>query len=502
MPVNPRVVLGSLFIECNHLGGIPANLETFRRTELTVGADILNHTTGTLGGMLRNLNERSVDVRPLLVASGCPSGPLTAECYEWLKQAMLGRLRDELPVAGVLLALHGAAAVEGIGDLEGDLLAAVRELVGPNTPLIVSLDHHAHVTRAMVVAADALIAWETYPHRDAFETGVRAAQALMDMLDGRLVPTMALAKAPVLVSGVLGHTEGDGPFADVMRLAKSMEEREGVYSTSAFLVHPYLDLPDMGGGGIVVTNNDLRQAESLASEIAELYWRKRFELEPPTFSPEEAMRQGLLLEGGPVLLVETADCCGGGAAGDSAASLKALLAASVEETSLVPIVDPAAASACHRAGLGAEVTVSLGHKIDPKWGTPVSVSGVVRRLSPGEFTYRGGVWEGQAGRMGLAACLSVGAIEIAVASHATYEWCGEQYDLLDMDARAAKFVVVKNPMNYRMAYGEIARGVFLLDTPGPTPATLRRVRYANVARPYFPADEEIADFVPTLHSRR
>lgn len=499
--MNQTVAVGSLFIECNHLGGTPADLQAFHRAGLFVGSEMLSQTAGTVGGILQTLRERAITVQPLLVASACPSGPLTFDCYQHLKRDLLQRLQAVLPVDGVVLALHGSAAVDELGDLEGDLLAAVRDVIGPQTPLVGTLDLHAHVTREMVLAADVLVAWETYPHRDAYETGVRGARALLDILSGQLRPTMALAKVPVLVGGVMGHTEGAGPFADVMRLAKSMEQRSEVYSTSAFLVHPYLDLPDMGGGGLVVTHNNLPLARDLARQLAELYWEKRFELEPEVWTTADAISQGLSMPGGPILLIETADCCGGGAAGDSVATLKSLLALAPDQSSLVPVVDLVAAANCHAAGEGMEVTLTLGHRVDPKWGTPITVTGVVRRLSAGEFVYRGGIWEGQTGQMGPTACLQVGAVQILIASHATYEWNGEQYESLGMDAGAAKFVVVKNPMNYRMTYGDIAGGEFLLDTPGPTPASLRNVKHRRVERPYFPADVEISGLKPTIHCR-
>ena len=62
-------------------------------------------------------------------------------------------------------------------------------------------------------------------------------------------------------------------------------------------------------------------------------------------------------------------------------SLRALLEAEVEELSLVPVVDPEAAAKCHEAGEGKQIRVELGHKLDPKWGQPVTVEGVVERLS-------------------------------------------------------------------------------------------------------------------------
>ena len=497
MPKRYRVAIGTIFTECNHFGGLPADLDTFRRGELRRGAEVLEQSTGTVGGMLEVLRERDVAVIPTVIATACPSGPLTNDCYETLKRELLDGIVAATPLDGVLMPLHGAAAAEQAGDLEGDLLAAVRARVGPDVPIVATLDLHAHVTEAMVHHADALLAWETYPHADAFETGRRGAKALLDILDGTLRPTMVMAKVPVLVSGVNGHTEGDGPFADVMRRAKSFERQSGVYGCSTFLVHPYLDLPDMGGGGLVITNDDSVKAESLALELAEMYWNNRFDLEPPTFTPDDAVQRGLALDGGPVLLVETSDCCGGGAAGDAVAALKALLRDAPDRPSLVPVVDPEAATACHEAGAGSTITLEVGHKVDPKWGAPVRVTGVVTRLGDGRFVYQGGFWDGQPGAMGPTAVLRIGAIDLLIASHGTYEWADEQYRSHDLDPSSAKFIVVKNPMNYRMSYGA-AKATFILDTPGPTPPTLKHVRYRNLARPYYPSDEEIPDLTPTV----
>jgi microcystin degradation protein MlrC len=363
---------------------------------------------------------------------------------------------------------------------------------------VATLDLHAHVTADMVRFANALIAWETYPHRDAFSTGVRGARMLLGTLQGRHRPTIAVAKVPVITGAVRGSTEGDDPFADLMRAAKAHEGRDRVLSTSVFLVHPFLDQPDMGSGALVITDGDADGAVRLARGLAEQYWSRRFDLEPEVLSPREAIVRGLKAEGGPVLLVETADCCGGGAAGDSVSTLKALLDAGVTLPSLVPVVDPDAAAACHRAGPGREVTVSLGHRLDPRWGQPVTVTGRVARLSDGRFRYAGGIWDGVEGNMGPSAVLSIGAIQALVASHGTYDWADEQFRAVDLSPPDARFIVVKNPMNYRMAYGPIARAAFILDTPGPTPATVRGVRYRHLQRPYFPLDRDIPGLTPTI----
>ena len=493
-----RVAIGSILTECNQLGGPRIDTGWFERYELCRGNEILAIDSGVVGGMLGVLAGRGGEPVPLLYASTCPGGMITSACYAQLKGELIERLRMSLPVDGVLLPLHGAAVAEDVHDVEGDLIAAVRELVGPVVPVVGTLDLHAHVTSDMVRGVDALLAWETYPHRDAFTTGERGARLLMDTLDGSCRPTMAVGKVPVITGAILGSTEGDGPFAQVMRFAKSLEARGGVLSTSALLVHPVLDQADMGSGAIVVTDDDLPKAVAFARQTAEAYWSRRFDLEPEVCGPADAIVRGLAVEGGPVVLVETADCCGGGAAGDSVATLRALMEAEVDGMSLVPVVDPEGAEACHRAGVDSQVTLSIGHRLDPQWGEPISVTGTVERLSEGRFRYSGGIWSGLEGNMGPSAVLAVGEIQVLLSTHGTYDWADEQYRSMELDPSAAKFVVAKNPMNYRMAYGPVAKAVYILDTPGPTPATVRNVRYRKLERPYFPVDEWIPGIAPEV----
>ncbi len=477
---------------------MPIDLSWFERYELKRGDEILSINGGVVGGMLAMLEQRGGQPVPLLFASTCPGGYVTHDCYQQLKHELLERLSAALPVDGVLLPLHGAAVVEGLGDLEGDLILAVRAMVGPAVPIVATLDLHADVTRAMVRGADALVAWETYPHRDAFSTGQRGAALLLDTLERRCRPVMTMAKVPVITGAVHASTEGDDPFAKIMRRAKALEGRDGVLSTSVFLVQPFLDQPDMGGGALVITNGDQAKADALAEDLAREFWDRRFEFEGDIHTPEVAVRLGLQIADGPVILVETSDCAGGGAAGDSVATLSALLAASIDQRALVPVVDPEAAAACHRAGVGSTVSLSIGHKLDTRWGKPISVTGTVTRLSDGRFQYSGGIWDKVIGDMGPTAVVAIGAIQLMVSSFATYDWMDEQYRSVGLTASDAKFVVVKNPMNYRMAYGPMAKAIYILDTPGPTPATLRHAPFKQVRRPYFPKDADIPGMKPVL----
>ena len=426
-----------------------------------------------------------------------PAVPIDHECYAQLKADLLEDLTNALPVDGVLLALHGAAVSTEVDDVEGDLLAAVRAIVGPDVPVVGTLDLHANVTTQMMRHADGLIAWETYPHVDPFTTGVRGARLLLGTLDGAHSPAMVMAKVPILTSAINASTVGDGPFADVMRLAKSFEELPEVLSTSAFHAHATIDVAELGGGGLVITDNDEERAVDLANQIADLMWEKRFALEPDTLTPKEAIDAGINIPGGPIILVECADCVGGGAAGDSVVTVPILNNLS-DGFAILPVVDPEAAALCHEAGEGSTVTVTLGHKIDPQWGSPQILTGVVNSLSDGKFQYTGGIWAGEWATMGPTAVLECGSAQILITTYGTYEWRDEQFRALDMDIEGAKFIVAKNPMNYSQTYSEIAKGEFVLDSLGATPPTLRHFTYHNAPRPYFPLATEIPNFAPTV----
>ncbi len=492
-----RVAVGSILTECNQFGGKLIEHAEFARSQLARGQDVMSIEGGAVGGMLHTLREQDAEIVPLVVASAYPGGPIAQECYAQLKADLLADLTSALPVDGVLLALHGAAVTTEIGDVEGDLIVATRAIVGPDVPVVGTLDLHANVTTQMMRHADGLVAWETYPHVDPFTTGVRGARLLLGALDGVHKPTMAMAKVPILTSAINASTVGEGPFADVMRLAKSFEEQPGILSTSAFHAHATLDIAEMGGGGLVITDADEERAAEFADQIARLMWEKRFALEPDTLTPEEAVREGLRIAGGPVVLVECADCVGGGAAGDSVATIPALQNLS-EGFAIIPVVDPEAAALCHQAGEGNSVSVALGHKVDPQWGGPLSLSGTVRTLGDGNFQYTGGIWAHEWAEMGPSAVLECGSAQILITTYGTYEWRDEQFRALNMDIEGAKFIVAKNPMNYRQTYNDIAKGEFVLDTPGATPPTLKHFTYHNVPRPYFPSVSEIPDFNPTL----
>ncbi len=490
-----RVGVGSIFQESNQFAATQTDLSLFRNSYVHEGGALfqLAGTDCEVAGILATCADEGAQVLPLLAARSVSGGPLSDDCYAYLKETLLARLRAAAPLDGLVLAMHGSMVTASQLDPEGDLLDAVRQIVGPDLPIVMTLDLHAHVTPRMVSQATALVSFTHYPHDDTFSTGERGVSLLLRTLQGDVKPVMALAKVPILCGGYNGQTFGDAPMAHLTRRARQLETQPAVLSVSCFQVHPYNDLPGMGCGSVVVTDNDPDLAARKARELAAEFWARRRTFESEILPISEAVARGRAVEGGPVLLVDTADCAGGGAPGDSVTLLRELLALGVTERTFVMVVDPSAAQACARAGIGQAITLELGYHIDPTWGQPLQVTGVVRLLADGRFLYRGGLYGGTWTSMGLSAVLQIGSIDVLVMSKPTYDWGDEQFRSMGMDVRQAKFIGVKNPMNYLYAYRDLTKAAFIVDTPGPTPAHVRNLTYQRMRRPFFPLDEEIAD---------
>jgi microcystin degradation protein MlrC len=488
-----RVAIGQISAESNHFVSSPCAIELFHKTGYVLeGDDLLGlkNTNTEIAGMLAVLeNSGEVDIIPLLAARGISSGPLTEQCYTYLKDRLLFPLKDAGRVDGVILSHHGSMAIVNDDDPEGDIASAVREIVGPTIPIVMTLDLHSNVTRRMVTAVNAILSYEHYPHDDVFETGARGARLLMKTMRREARPVVGHAKLPLLLTAFNASTTLDTPYKRLMTDAKLLEQEPGILSASVLFVGSYIDMADMGCSALVVTDGDAARAVREAKALAKKFWDQRHAFVVEIMSVEEAVKVGKKIQGGPVLLLDTSDTTGGGAAGDGVGVVAGLLGAGVTERCLAMVIDPEAAKACHEAGQGSELTLQLGHKIDPTWGAPITLTGRVARLSDGRFKYEGGPWGGKWVTMGPSAILTVGNIQILIMTYPTYDWADEQYRSVGLDPECAKFVGVKNMMNFRFGYRNIMKGFFVLDLPGPTPPDMRMLTFKRATRPLFPLDE-------------
>lgn len=496
MSSRKRVAIGQISSESNHFVSASCDLEFFNHTGYVLphrNLFQLREMDNEVAGMLSVLESENIDIVPLLAARANSAGPLSASCYDYLKSGLLDVLKETGKVDGVLLSHHGSMTSVDEDDTEGDISSSIREIVGPDVPIVMTLDLHANVTGRMVRATNAILGYEKYPHEDVYNTGSRAARLLLSTLRGKIRPVMAHAKIPMLLTAFHGSTEENAPFGKLMREAKSLEREAGLVSASLFFVGSYIDVPEIGSSVLVVSDNELERSISAVLTMAEKFWRIRREFDVLIFNVADAIARGRMIEGGPILLLDTSDTTGGGAAGDGIGVLKGLLNAGVTESSLLTIVDPDAVQQCLRTGRDKQVTISLGHKVDPRWGNPIEVTGKVIDVSDGRFRYAGGLMGGLWSSMGPSVVFSIGHIKVLITSYATYEWANEQYASVNLDPTKAKFVGVKNMMNFRNSYGETMKAYFVLDLPGPTPPDMRMLSFQRVQRPIYPLDQELSE---------
>src|SRR5438477_8671432 len=155
-------------------------------------------------------------------ANANPSGTVTDDAFEQIGGMMLKSAREQGPIDGVLLHLHGAMVVDSYEDGEGELLARLRRILGPDIPVVVTLDLHANVTQLMADNASALIAFRTYPHVDQYERARQGAELLERAMQGEVRPRTVIARRPMIYGLDRGRHQ-QGPMAELIGRGEALE---------------------------------------------------------------------------------------------------------------------------------------------------------------------------------------------------------------------------------------------------------------------------------------
>ena len=484
-----RIAIAFFGQETSSFSPVLTTLETFKLYGLYEGKEILDkcQNVGPLGGFLKAAENSGIDWAPLPLIHGWAGahGPITADTLTFFEEKIVAGLKASHPVDAMFFALHGAGAAENALDSEGHLLTAVRRVIGEEVPLVISLDHHANVTRQMMEAVDALVAHRTQPH-DPFETGFLAGQLLFARLREEIAPTMAWRKIPLIT-----HQEqfltSQGPMKTWFDMARKMEAQPGVISVSTFPMQPWLDVPEGGWSAVVVTDNDLPLAERLADALADKAWALRDAFcRQESIPPAAAIRRAIEAERGLVILTDTGDSVFGGAPGDSTCLLREMLRQQITDTALVPLVDPEMVESAIAAGVGQTITRQVGGKLDPAFHQPVELTAKVAGVGGGRFAVP--VIGLESFDMGRAVLLEVGSIKLMVSE--THGVGGNHpivYEHFGLNPAQAKMVVLKTASNWQY-YQPYLSKIIRADTPGATMSNLAEFDWRHLPRPIYPLD--------------
>ena len=485
-----RIAIGGIMHESNTFADSRTGLDDFRAGSLAFGDELVavwREAHHEVGGFIQGAGRFGFEAVPTVMAWATPSGPVIDEVLDLVVERIIDDLR-RVPVDGLLLALHGAMVATSFPDGDGEVLRRLRDALGPDLPIVASLDYHANVSDLMAGSADALVGYQTYPHIDQRECGLLAANLIAEAVRGEIRPSTVVARPPLIIN-LLGQETGAGPMAELLRMAREFEGRPGVRSISLMGGFPYADVPEMGSSVIAVADGDPAPAREAADELAGAIWAIRDRLDVRCPDAAEAVRRALASSKTPVVLVDLGDNIGGGTPGDGTILLRELIAQGARRA-VVALHDPMAVEAARRSGVGGAFEGAVGGRSGPLYGGPVEVVGTVRSLHDGTWV------EGEprhGGRrhndQGPTAVIDLpGPITLVLNTLRTPPFSLGQLTSVGIDPSSATILVVKAAVAYKAAYAPIAGAVIEVDTPGWTALDPGRLAYRRIRRPLFPID--------------
>jgi microcystin degradation protein MlrC len=467
-----------------HPGGFPA----FQRPDGLL--ETLRPTSVPAAGAIAVAEEAGITLVPLTWCFANPAGPVQDEAFERIAASLIDTLAmalDEGPLDGVYLDLHGAAVVDSFPDAEAELLRRVRAVVGAEMPLTISLDPHCNLTADMVALVDVCVPFRTYPHIDMKAAGAQAMRLLLE----RIARGHGWSKAfrsldfwlPLGSQCTLME-----PMISVMAARSALAERLGAAELAFCFGFPYADFAGCGPALAAFANTQAEADATADAFLAEVSAREADFVQDTLPSAEavaEAKRIAAGRPGKPVVLADTQDNPGGGGHGDTTELLSELVRQGAKGAVFCLINDAESVAACHAAGAGATVSLSLGGKSD---GMPFDCEARVERLTDGVFTLTGPMGAGNPGNLGPTALIDVGGVRVMVVTQKMQALDQAILRHVGVEPSECAILALKSSVHFRADFGPMAEKVVVAIAPGPVvadPAVLnfRHVRAEVRRRP-------------------
>lgn len=488
-----RIVIAMMKHETNTFSPVPTPIERFARGFPLPprGRDAYDAFKGTGSAMAAyiDLAEREGwEVVTPIAAQAAPSAPVQDAAYAEISDAICAAVADGCDA--VMLDLHGAMVTESLDDGEGALLARLRG-IAPDVPIAVALDMHTNLYPAIVENATTLAGYTTYPHVDNYATGLRAGDALVRKIKGEANPVMAWGNRPMLPH-VMRQGTADFPNRQLQERVAAMETGGEAMVATLFTGFPHADIHNAGLSACVVTDGDAGKAQALCDELLDFAWQNReawvYEIEPL----ERSMARAKAVEKGPVVLLDHYDNAASGGTEDTTTVLRAILDAGLDDVAAFAICDPEAVQTLIAAGVGKDVTLPLGGKMDMPQigltGEPLTVTGRVKLISDGLYRNLGPASTGLLMDMGPTVVFDTGKVEIVVISRQQEPNDKNCFLSLGIDPTRKKFLMLKSRIHYRAGFGDIAKEVIECAGTGVCTSDYNQLTFRKVRRPIYPLD--------------
>lgn len=427
----------------------------------------------------RMADAAGIEVVESITATAQPAGLTVRAVFEDLRAMILEDLRAAMPVDIVLLTMHGAMVADGYDDCEGDVLAHVRAIVGPDVVVGVELDLHCHLSPTIIDAADLVVLYKEYPHtdiadraRDLFGLALRAARReiapVMVCRDLRMISTWRTPVEP---------TRG---IVDAMLAA---EGTDGLLSLSFGHGFGWADVADVGAKMLVIADGDRAKAERTAADFAERIWRVRHQTVTKRDTPDESIDAILAAPvGRPLVIADTIDNAGGGAPSDATHVLRRCLERDLRDIALGAFWDPGAVAICREAGTGARLPLRIGGKVSRTGGDPIDLDVVVRAVAD-QHSQTG--LSGARAAMGAAAWVEADGVHLLLNTIRQQVFHPDAFEGLGCRLDDLRAVFVKSSQHFYAGFAPIAQAVRYVATPGTFSVAAGTSPYSKRTTPYW-----------------
>jgi len=457
-----RVFAAGLITETNTFAPWPTGLAGFSE-EGPFHGDASTRGKDSMTGMLAALwHDLSRDAGfafvESLFASAQPSGPAVRGVYEAFRDEILADLETKGPFDVVLLFLHGAMVSQACDDCEGDILARIREIVGPKAAIGAELDPHCHLTPLMIEKATAIVLMKEYPHTDYVERGRELFDICVGAARGTIKPVSRVFDCR-MVGFYPTTTE---PMRGLVDRMSAAEKRPKMLSVSFAHGFPWGDTPETGSKVLAISDGDAPLAELTAAEIGRAIYAERKALLPGFPRIDAALKIGAETNGCAVL-ADTADNAGGGAPSDNVALLKAMIEAKVERAVFGCVWDPVSVKVCAEAGVGATLPLRIGGKSGPASGEPLDVIATVRAFR--EAHDQMGLGPARSA-LGDSAWIEVAGIDVVLNSARSQVFAPDAFTGLGIELADKRIIALKSSWHFQAQFSKIADRIVAVATPG------------------------------------
>ncbi|NTT86846.1 M81 family metallopeptidase [Tabrizicola fusiformis] len=473
-------------------------LDDFRDSALDLGAaavDRFGDVNAELAGFLDAGRAAGWKITHTISAHATPGARVSRAAFDHIAGVICDAARQHRDTLdGILLGLHGAMVPAFCEDGEGELLARLRAIVGPEMPIAVTLDLHAIATPAMVAQAQVFVSYKTYPHVDMRETGRHAGRLLDAAMRKAARPVTLRAHRPMLDEANAGRTDVPQTAALYAR-ARAHEDEPGIMAVSINAAFAEADVAEAGPTVLVTYDADhpgaSARARAIAEGLADTIWEQRDSVSNDFLTPAAAaaIARDFDASHGPLVIADYADNPGAGAYGDATALLAALLEAGATGGGFAPMIDPEAAAVLHRHRVGDTVTLDIGGKQDANFGGgPLRLTGQVVHLSDGSFTGDGPILGGITHSFGPTAVFRSGGIDVLVVTIPGQMLDLQQVRTFGIEPANLRFLVVKSMQHFRAAFEPVAGKVIVCDSGALATPQAHLRPYTRLPRPFWPLD--------------